>query len=161
MRDPLKTRALFKGLTPYTTTLTDEALRRGIGVALINPDPEMPIFDLSRDGQTVRCFNALTDRVGAATFHLLNNKRACHDWLKRARIPVPAQIPYDDAHAEAALAFLRSHAPVVVKPCMQWGGRGVSMAVRTPQPLKLSLWSRCTYDNNLLCHAMEMELFDE
>jgi D-alanine-D-alanine ligase-like ATP-grasp enzyme len=134
MRTSLQPRAL-KALTPYTTTLTDEALRRGIRVSLINPDPDLPVFDLSHGGLTVRCFNALTDRVGAATFHLVNNKRACHDWLKRARFPVPAQVPYDDAYPEVALAFLSSHAPVVVKPCTQWGGRGVSMGVRTPEEL--------------------------
>jgi hypothetical protein len=54
-------------LTPYTTTLTDAAKRRGIKVTMINPDPDLPIFDLTKNGQTVRCFNALTDRVGAAT----------------------------------------------------------------------------------------------
>lgn len=122
-------------LTPYTTTLTDEAARRDIRVTLINDDPDLPIFDLSKNGKTVRCFNALTDQVGAATYHLVNNKRACREWLARHRIPVPAQIAYDDAHPEHALAFLREHAPVVVKPCTQWGGRGVSMGMRTPEDL--------------------------
>ena len=122
-------------LTPYTTTLTDEAERRGIRVTLINADPDLPIFDLTRNGKTVRCFNALTDLVGAATYHLVNNKRACHDWLARRRIPVPAQLAFDDARHAEALAFLRTHAPIVVKPCMQWGGRGVSMGVRTPAEL--------------------------
>ena len=77
-------------LTPYTTTLTDEAERRGIRVTFINEDPDLPIFDLCRNGERVRCFNALTDRVGAATYHLVNHKRACHEWLARQRIPVPA-----------------------------------------------------------------------
>jgi D-alanine-D-alanine ligase-like ATP-grasp enzyme len=122
-------------LTPYTTTLTDAAARRGIRVTFINADPDLPIFDLSKNGATVRCFNALTDRVGTATYHLVNNKRACHDWLARQRIPVPAQTVYEDAHHARALDFLRAHAPVVVKPCMQWGGRGVSMGVRTPADL--------------------------
>jgi len=126
-------------LTPYTTTLTDAAKRRGIKVTIINPDPDLPIFDLTKNGQTVRCFNALTDRVGAATYHLINNKRACHAWLTRQRIPVPAQLAYEDAHPEAALAFLKQHAPVVVKPCMQWGGRGISMAVRTADELHAAI----------------------
>lgn len=122
-------------LTPYTTTLTDEAESRGIRVTFINEDPDLPIFDLCRNGECVRCFNALTDRVGAATYHLVNHKRACHEWLARQRIPVPAQTVYDDAHLSRALDFLRDHAPIVVKPCMQWGGRGVSMGVRTPADL--------------------------
>jgi D-alanine-D-alanine ligase-like ATP-grasp enzyme len=144
------TRALFKALTPYTTTLTDEALRRGICVTLINPDPDLPVFDLSLGGHSVRCFNALTDQVGAATYHLVNNKRACNGWLRRARIPVPAQIPYDDTHPEAALDFLRDHAPVVVKPCMQWGGRGVSMGVRTPAELGAAVRFARRYESDVV-----------
>jgi len=134
----------------YTTTLTDEAKRRGIRVAFINPDPDLPVFDLSKDGKTVRCFNALTDLVGAATYHLVNHKRACHDWLMRHRIPVPAQTLYDDKHSDAALAFLRLHAPVVVKPCMQWGGRGVSMGVRTPDELSLAVRFARQYEPDVL-----------
>lgn len=150
MSRTLKTSAPFKALTTYTTTLTDEALRRGIRVALVNPDPDLPIFDLSCNGKTVRCFNALTDRVGAATYHLVNNKRACHDWLKSVRIPVPEQIPYDDARPGAALAFLRDHAPVVVKPCMQWGGRGISMGVRTPEALHAAVRFARRYETDVI-----------
>jgi D-alanine-D-alanine ligase-like ATP-grasp enzyme len=137
-------------LTPYTTTITDEARRRGIRVKLINPDPDLPIFDLSRGTTTVRCFNALTDRVGAATYHLVNNKRACHAWLAARRIPVPAQLAYDDAQPAAALAFLREHAPVVVKPCMQWGGRGVSMGVRTPAELRAAVRFARRYESDVI-----------
>ncbi len=137
-------------LTPYTTTLTDEARRRGIRVTLINPDPDLPIFDLTANGKTVRCFNALTDLVGAATYHLVNNKRACHRWLARRRIPVPAQLAYDDARPEEALAFLRAHAPVVVKPCMQWGGRGVSMGVRTPSELHAAVRAARRFEPDVL-----------
>ncbi len=150
MRNTPETRALFKALTPYTTTLTDEALRRGIRVTLVNPDPDLPVFDLSRGGRSVRCFNALTDRVGAATYNLVNNKRAGHAWLSRARIPVPAQLPYDDAHTEAALDFLRRHAPVVVKPCSQWGGHGVSMGVRTPEELHAAVRFARRYERDVI-----------
>ena len=137
-------------LTPYTTTLTDEAQRRGIRVRLIHDDPDLPIFDLSRGGRTVRCFNALTDLVGAATFHLVNNKRACHAWLAQRRIPVPSQLAFDDARLDDALAFLRSHAPVVVKPCMQWGGRGVSMGVRTPAELRAAVRFARRYETDVV-----------
>ncbi len=137
-------------LSVYTTTLTNEAQRRGIRVTLINPDPDLPVFDLSKDGKTVRCFNALTDLVGAATYHLVNSKRACHDWLARRNIAVPAQTPYDDAHHAAALVFLREHAPVVVKPCMQWGGRGVSMGIRTPEDLHSAVRFARRYEQDVL-----------
>jgi D-alanine-D-alanine ligase-like ATP-grasp enzyme len=137
-------------LTPYTTTLTDAAKRRNIRVKMINPDPDLPIFDLSKAGKTIRCFNALTDLVGAATFHLVNNKRACHAWLDALRIPVPAQLAYCEAHLEEAVAFLQQHAPIVVKPCMQWGGRGVSMGVRTPDELQAAVRFARTYEADVI-----------
>lgn len=137
-------------LTPYTTTLTDEARRRGIRVTFVHADADWPIFDLSRGGKTIRCFNALTDRVGAATFHLVNHKRACHGWLSQHHIPVPAQLPYDSAHRETALDFLRQYAPIVVKPCMQWGGRGVSMGVRTPEALQAALRFARRYEPDIV-----------
>ena len=137
-------------LTPYTTTLTDEAQRRGIRVTLINPDPDLPIFDLSRNGKTVRCFNALTDRVGAATYHLLNSKQACHAWLASRRIPVPSQLAYDESRLDEARAFLSRHAPVVVKPCAQWGGRGVSMGVRTSADLHAAVRFARRYEPDVI-----------
>ena len=137
-------------LTPYTTTLTDAAKCRGIRVKMINPDPDLPIFELSKNGKTVRCFNALTDLVGAATYHLVNNKRACHNWLTSLRVPVPAQLAYCDANHEEAVAFLQQHAPVVVKPCMQWGGRGVSMGVRTPDELQAAVRFARTYEADVI-----------
>jgi len=126
-------------LTPYTTTLTDEAARQGIRVTWIHLDPDLPIFDVSKNGTTIRCFNALTDRVGAATYHLVNNKRACHAWLASHNIPVPAQHLVDDAHPETMRRFLKRYAPIVVKPCMQWGGRGVSMGIRTEHELTAAI----------------------
>lgn len=123
-------------LTPYTTTLTTVAARHGVSVSFIHSAPDWPIFELSKGGRRIRCFNALTDEVGAATFHLLNNKQACHAWLSQMKIHVPRQMRYDTARHAEAVAFLKEHAPIVVKPCMQWGGRGVAMGVRTPKELK-------------------------
>ena len=137
-------------LTPYTTTLTDEAQRRGIRVEMIHADPDLPIFDLVRDSTRVRCFNALTDRVGAATFHLLNSKRACHAWLAQRRMPVPAQLAYDESAPQVALAFLKQYAPVVVKPCSQWGARGVSMGVRTPDELNAAVRFARRYEPDVI-----------
>jgi len=136
--------------TPHTTTITDAARRRGIRVRIINPDPDWPIFELSHNGKTVRCFNALTDLVGAATFNLLNNKRACHQWLASRRIPVPAQLAVEDTRPEQAIAFLEQYAPIVVKPCMQWGGRGVSMGVRTLSELRAAVRFARRYEPDVI-----------
>lgn len=115
----------------YTTTITAEAARRGIRVEVI--DAATPIFVLRHRGRSVRCYNALTDHVGAVTFHMAQHKRLANRFLRDRGFPVPDQLAYRDM--PEALAFLRRHGSVVVKPCTQWGGRGVSVAVRTPAEL--------------------------
>lgn len=137
-------------LTPYTTTITDEAERRGIRVEFLHRDPDWPIFDLGMGNRKVRCFNALTDLVGSATFNLLNNKRACRQWLASLGFPVPAQMPYADNDTAANLDFLRKHSPLVVKPCSQWGGRGVSMGVRTPADLQAAVRRARRYETDII-----------
>lgn len=119
----------------YTTTITQAARRRGIGVDVLNA--EWPIFTLRRRGCAVRCYNALTDRVGAVTFHLAQDKHLANQFLARHGISVPRQVKYTDWRE--ACRFLRQCRSVVVKPCREWGGRGVSVAVRTPAELRAAL----------------------
>lgn len=111
----------------YTTTITSEARRRGIRIGVI--DPVTPIFTLRHGGRSVRCYNALTDRVGAVTFHMAQNKRLANAFLKQNGFPVPDQELFSDL--PSAERFLKRNKTIVVKPCTQWGGRGVSVAVRT------------------------------
>ena len=58
--------------SPYTTTITDEAVKRGIRVEVI--DPDTPIYNLVYKHRKIRCCRSLTDRVGAITFQLTQNK---------------------------------------------------------------------------------------
>lgn len=116
----------------YTTTITHEARRRGIGIDVI--DAQTPVFILKHNGRQIRCYNSLTDRVGAVTFHLAQDKRLAHVFLERYGFPVPKQIKYD--RWASAQAFLEKYKSVVVKPCREWGGRGVSVAVTTGADLK-------------------------
>ena len=113
--------------TIYTTTITNEARRRGIRIDVI--EASTPIFTLRHGGRSVRCYNALTDQVGAVTFHMAQNKRLANAFLSLHGFPVPAQEPFTDM--VAAERFLKRNRAVVVKPCTQWGGRGVSVAVRS------------------------------
>jgi len=118
--------------TVYTTTITQEARRRGIGIEVI--DAETPIFVLKHGDRKIRCYNSLTDRVGAVTFHMAQDKRLAHVFLERYGFPVPRQIKY--SRLDKAMAFLEKYKPLVVKPCREWGGRGVSVAVTTMADLK-------------------------
>jgi D-alanine-D-alanine ligase-like ATP-grasp enzyme len=115
----------------YTTTITREAQRRGIGIEVI--DPVTPVFVLKHKAKRIRCYNALTDQVGAVTFHMTQSKRLANIFLNLHGFPVPAQQSFSDL--AAAKAFLKKHKTIVVKPCTQWGGRGVSVAVRTVKEL--------------------------
>ncbi len=119
----------------YTTTITRAARARGLRVVVL--DPSQPIFELRSRRNMVRCYNALTDRVGAATFFLANHKHAANQFLHRHGFPVPAQIKFSDL--ATAERFLTRHKRIVVKPCMQWGGRGVAVDVRTPAELRAAL----------------------
>jgi D-alanine-D-alanine ligase-like ATP-grasp enzyme len=118
--------------TIYTRTITDEAKKRGISVDVI--DRETPIFILKRGGASVRCYNALTDRVGAVSFQMADDKHLANRFLGRYGFPVPKQIKYSGF--EKAQEFLQKCKSVVVKPCRQWGGRGVVVAVRTVSELR-------------------------
>lgn len=121
--------------TVYTTTITQEARRRGIGIEVI--DAETPIFILKHGARKIRCYNSLTDRVGAVTFHMAQDKRLANVFLARYGFPVPMQMKY--ARLDQAMAFLAKWKSVVVKPCREWGGRGVSVAVTTMADLKRAI----------------------
>ncbi|MGE5672016.1 MAG: hypothetical protein ACM31E_11255, partial [Fibrobacterota bacterium] len=89
----------------YTTTITAAAKKRNINVKVL--DPQQPIFELIYKKKSVRCYNALTDNVGAATFHLAQNKSAANYFLKQHGFPVADQSIY--TNMESALQFLSDH----------------------------------------------------
>lgn len=119
----------------YTTTITREAQRRGIKVEVI--DPVTPVFVLRHQEKKIRCYNALTDQVGAVTFHMTQNKRLANVFLRTQGFPVPAQELFTTT--VNARLFLKKYKTIVVKPCTQWGGRGVSVAVQTPRELSRAI----------------------
>ncbi len=121
--------------SPYTTTITNEAKKRGISVEVI--DPDTPIYNLVYKGRKIRCCRSLTDRVGAITFHLTQNKYLANSFLKKNGFPVPAQELFD-TH-EKAERFLKRFRNIVVKPCSQWGARGVSVRVNTKNDLRYAV----------------------
>ena len=121
--------------TVYTTTITQEARRRGIGIEVI--DAEMPIFILKHGDRKIRCYNSLTDRVGAVAFYMAHDKHLTNVFLARYGFSVPRQIKY--SRLDKAVAFLEKYKSLVVKPCREWGGRGVAVAVTTMADLKCAI----------------------
>lgn len=119
----------------YTRTITDEAKKRGIGIEVI--DRETPIFILKHAGRKIRCYNALTDKVAAVSFQLANDKHLSNRFLARYGFPVPKQIKYTGF--EKAQEFLQKCKSIVVKPCREWGGRGVGMAIEKVNELRQAI----------------------
>ncbi|MDD5678887.1 MAG: hypothetical protein PHW60_12995 [Kiritimatiellae bacterium] len=135
--------------TVYTTTITHEARRRGIGIEVI--DAETPIFVLKHGDRKIRCYNSLTDRVGAVSFHMAQDKRLAHVFLERYGFPMPRQIKY--SRLDTAMAFLEKYKSLVVKPCREWGGRGVSVAVTTMADLKRAIDRALTFSADVVIEA--------
>jgi len=119
----------------YTSTITTAAQARGITVSVL--DPVLPIFELMYNDVKHRCYNGLTDTVGAATFHLAQDKGAANRFLRKNGFPVPLQEVYSDF--DKAAAFLNACTCIVVKPVAQWGGRGVSTHVTNANDLKAAI----------------------
>lgn len=132
--------------TIYTRTITNEAKKRGIGVEII--DRETPVFVLKHGGVSVRCFNALTDKVGAVSFQLANDKYLANHFLGRYGFPVPKQIKYTGF--EKAQEFLQKCKSIVVKPCREWGGRGVAVGVRTISELRQAILRARRFGEDLI-----------
>jgi D-alanine-D-alanine ligase-like ATP-grasp enzyme len=132
--------------TIYTRTITDEARKRGISVEVI--DRETPIFVLKHAGRSVRCANVLSDKVGAVSFLLADDKHLANRFLSRYGFPVPKQIKYSGF--EKAQEFLQKCKSVVVKPCRQWGGHGVSVAVKTVSELRQAILRARAYGEDLV-----------
>jgi len=132
--------------SPYTTTITDEARKRGIVVDVI--DPHVPIYSLVYKGKKIRCWRSLTDRVGAVTFHLTQNKHAANTFLKKNGVPVPAQVLFTTD--ENAGKFLNRYGNIVVKPCSQWGARGVSVKINRMDDLKRAVRSAAKFESTVL-----------
>jgi D-alanine-D-alanine ligase-like ATP-grasp enzyme len=68
---------------------------------------------------------------------MAQDKRLAHVFLERYGFPLPRQIKY--SRLDQAVAFLAKYKSVVVKPCREWGGRGVAVAVTTMADLKRAI----------------------
>ena len=132
--------------SPYTTTITDEAVKRGIRVEVI--DPDTPIYNLVYKGKKIRCCRSLTDRVGAITFQLTQNKHLANSFLKKHGFSVPAQELFENY--QKAEIFLKQFKNIVVKPCSQWGARGVSVKINNKEDLRAAVRSAAKFEGDII-----------
>jgi D-alanine-D-alanine ligase-like ATP-grasp enzyme len=132
--------------SPYTTTITDEAKKRGIRVVVI--DPDTPIYNLVYKSKKIRCCRSLTDRVGAITFQLTQNKHLANSFLKKHGFSVPAQELFENY--QKAEIFLKQFKNIVVKPCSQWGARGVSVKINNKNDLRAAVRSAAKFEGDII-----------
>lgn len=116
----------FDGFNPYARLIIDEALRRGIGVEVI--DAEGGFFRLMYGGRSHVCRESLCDLTTAISMSICDDKRVTRRIVESSGVNVPQQVHAD----EPALVkkFLEEHDSVVVKPARGEQGKGVSVDLR-------------------------------
>jgi GNAT-family acetyltransferase (TIGR03103 family) len=127
-----------RGLNPYARIITDEAMRRGIAVEVV--DTESGLFRLSLGGRTVNCRESLTDATSAVALSRCDDKALTHRLLRAAGVRVPAQAEL--SRVEEVIAFAERHGPLVIKPASGEQGEGVFVDLRTEADLR-NAFDRC------------------
>jgi len=117
--------AEFDDLNPYARIIIDEALRRGIGVEVIDTDGGF--FQLTYGGRSYACRESLTELTTAIAMSICDDKRVTRRIVRAADVHVPAQVHAD---AKPARKFLEEYGSVVVKPVRGEQGKGVSVDLR-------------------------------
>jgi GNAT-family acetyltransferase (TIGR03103 family) len=124
-----------EGINVYSQVILDEARRRDIAVEIL--DAPRNLFVLSHAGRAVRCWESLSDRTSAFTFHLCSDKALTSELLRRAGLPVPASVTA--RNLGEGLPMLERHGSVVVKPAVGEQGRGITVDVRSTGELEAAL----------------------
>jgi D-alanine-D-alanine ligase-like ATP-grasp enzyme len=83
---------------------------------------------------------------------LTQNKYLAGCFLRKHGFPVPPQELY--VNFEQAMQFLKQHGLIVVKPCAQWGARGVSTNITKPDELKTSLSKAQRFEHDIMLEKM-------
>jgi GNAT-family acetyltransferase (TIGR03103 family) len=118
-------------LNPYARLIADEALRRGITVAI--EDAEAGLMKLSHGGRTICTRESLSELTNAVAMSRCDDKRLTRRLLAEAGLSVPeGRVATNDADD---VAFLRKVGEVVVKPARGEQGRGITVGVTTEHEL--------------------------
>jgi GNAT-family acetyltransferase (TIGR03103 family) len=154
-KNPINER-LFMGPAPeeqlniYARIIVDEARRRGIAVEI--EDAKAGFFSLSFGGRSIACRESLSELSSAVAMSRATDKALTHRLLRRGGLQVPEQIRVDND--EDALAFLRFHGRVVVKPAEGEQGLGVFVDLSTPGDVREAVTQARS-----LCAVVLMEQF--
>lgn len=138
------------GLNIYGEIITKEAVRRGIKVEIL--DAEDGYFRLTHGGRSVICRESLSELTSSIAMSRCMDKHTTARILRRAGLNIPAQMLA--AKPKDNLAFLREHAPLVVKPAFGEQGRGITIDVRTRNELKEAIDHAGRLDNRVILEEL-------
>ncbi len=124
-----------EGLNIYGRIITNEARRRGIGVAVL--DGENGYFQLCLGGRKVVCRESLSELTSAIAMSRCDDKAVTRRMLTEAELKVPAQLVVETQ--EQARHFLASHKRVVVKPARGEQGEGVRVDLASEEEVFAAL----------------------
>jgi len=122
----------WRELNPYARIITDEAMRRGIAVDVV--DIESGLFRLSLGGRVVNCRESLTDATSAVALSRCDDKALTHRLLSGAGLRVPQQRRVSSAGE--ALEFARDQEAIVIKPASGEQGTGVFVDLRSEDDVR-------------------------
>ena len=115
----------YEDANKYTQVIVDEALARGIDVAIL--DPSIGELELTRGERRIRTIESLSELTHAVAFRRCDDKLLTRRILTDAGLRVPAgRVSTSDAED---VAFLRHHGEIVVKPRRGEQGWGVTVGV--------------------------------
>ncbi len=122
-------------LNPYARLLVNEALRRGIGVQVL--DAENGYFKLSHGGREVICRESLSELTTAIAMSRCDDKAVTRRLMEEAGLRVPAQrIVAADTDVDT---FLADYPRIVVKPARGEQGAGITVDVSDPAEVRTAI----------------------
>ncbi len=139
-------------LNPYARIITDEARRRGIGVAVI--DERANLFRLSHGGRSVSCRESLSELTSAVAMSCCDDKRLTHRILKTAGLNVPRQHTVDPNQPDTNAEILDVLGRVVVKPARGEQGNGISVDVRSPAALAKAITQASRFCEDVIIESL-------
>ena len=115
----------YQQLNRYSQVIVDEAMRRGIGVEVL--DATIGEMVLSQNGRRVTTVESLSELTSAVAFRRCDDKTYTRRILHQAGLCIPEgrAATFDDGD----VAFLEQWKDIVVKPVRGEQGRGVSVGV--------------------------------
>lgn len=123
---------MVRMINSSTMLLAEEGQRRNIEPIFFKDiDPSIMLLEYQDHRELV--YFSRTNRQGAVTNKVFENKILTTAMLRRGGFPVPAEIQTDDI--AAAEQFMAQHEAVVVKPLGNTGGIGITTGITTAAEL--------------------------